>query len=128
MAAGRSRDYDVTALVMSALVARRRTEEYMRTIMLASVLVALAAEGRAAAESTIESLGLLGCVQCDAFRQNQDASWTSTRKSVVTIGSSRLAVGGGTTFEKEGTSRRAVAIYLAVGGHDLADLLDRTGR
>jgi hypothetical protein len=76
---------------------------------LASVLVALVAGGRASAESTIESIGLVGSVQCDAFRQNQNASWTSTGNSVVTIGPSRLAVGGGTTFEKEGTSRRAVS-------------------
>jgi hypothetical protein len=98
----------------------------MRGIVLASVLVALVAEGRASAETTIESIGLVGSAQCDAFRQNQDASWTSTRNSVVTLGSSRLAVGGGTTFEKEGTSRKAVAIYVAVGGHDLADVLERT--
>jgi hypothetical protein len=100
----------------------------MRRIVLASVLVALAVQSRASAETTFESLGLLGGVQCSAFGQNQDASWTSTRNSIVTIGSNRLAVGGGMTFEKEGTSRKSVAIYLAIGGNDLADVLDRTCR
>jgi hypothetical protein len=100
----------------------------MRRIVLASVLVALAAQSRASAETTFESPGLLGGVQYSAFRQNQDASWTSARNSIVTIGSNRLAVGGGMTFEKEGTSRKSVAIYVAVGGNDLADVLDRTCR
>jgi hypothetical protein len=98
----------------------------MRTIVLASVLVALVAQGRALAESTFESLGLPGSVECDAFRQDRDASWTAIRKSVVTIGSSHLPVGGGITFEKKGTSRRKVPIHLGIGGKDLADVLDRT--
>jgi hypothetical protein len=99
----------------------------MRRIVLTSVLLALVSGGRASAESTFESLGLPGSVQCDAFRQNQDASWTSTCKSVPSIGSTHFAVGGGITFEKEGTSRKAkVPIHLGVGGKDLADVLDRT--
>jgi hypothetical protein len=98
----------------------------MRRSVLASALILLAANSPALAESTFEALGKFGDIDCDAFRKNQDASWTSTRNSVAIIGSNRLAVGAGIVFEQEGTRRKGVAFHLGVGGNDLAAALDRT--
>jgi hypothetical protein len=98
----------------------------MRKLAFVSILMCLIVAGRVSAESTIESLGVPGNVECDAFMQSKDGSWTLIRKSIVTIGSNRLAVDGPITFEKEGTSRKAVAVYVAVGSYDLADVLLRT--
>jgi hypothetical protein len=96
----------------------------MRKFVVASMLV-MVTGGCALAESTLPSLGVPGNIECDAFKQNRDGSWTSTRKSVVTIGSNRLSVNG-TTLEKQGTRRRGVAIYVSVGTYDLAEVLERT--
>ena len=82
------------------------------------------AAGYAFAESTLDSLGIPGNVQCDAFKKNPGGSWTSIRKTVVTIGSDQLSVDG-TTFEKEGTKRTGVTMQVFVGPNDLADVLDR---
>ena len=97
----------------------------MRKCVVASMLLMVMTGGCAFAESTLASLGVPGDIECGAFKQNQDGSWTSVRRSVVVVGSSRLAVEG-TTFEKEGTRRRGVAIHVSVGTYDLAEVLKRT--
>jgi hypothetical protein len=99
----------------------------MRKFVVASMLMMAMTGGCAFAESTLESLGVPGNIECDAFKQNRNGYWTSVRKSVVTIGSNRLSVDG-TTFEKRGTKHGGVTINVFVGSNDLADVLDRTCR
>ena len=98
----------------------------MRKFVVASMLMMVMTGGWAFAESTLESLGVLGNIECDAFKQNRDGSWTSTRKSVMTIGSNTLLVLDGTTFERQGTKQKGVKLF--VGSNDLAGVLDRTCR
>jgi hypothetical protein len=97
----------------------------MRTFVSASMLLIVMAGDWAFAESTLESLGVPGYIECDAFKQNRNGSWTPVRKSVVTIGSNKLSVDG-TTFERKGTKHGGVTINVFVGSNDLADALDRT--
>jgi hypothetical protein len=106
---------------------RRPAEGDMRKLVLASMLMMVMTGGWAFAESTRESLGGPGYIECEAFKQNRNGSWTSVRKSVVTIGSNRLSVDG-TTFERQGTKQTGVTINVFVGSNDLADVLDRTCR
>jgi hypothetical protein len=64
----------------------------MRKFVLASMLMLVMTGGGAFGELTFEALGRLGNIECDAFKQNPDGSWTSTRKSIVTIGSNKPSV------------------------------------
>ena len=97
----------------------------MLRLALTPILMMVVAGGYAFAESTLDSLGIPGNVQCDAFKKNPSGSWTTIRKSVVVIGSDRLSVDG-ITFEKKGTKQTGVTIQVFVGSNDLADVLDRT--
>jgi len=74
----------------------------------------------------VKPQGVVGNVQCDAFKKNPNGSWTSTRQSVVSIGPDRLSIGSDATFEKQGTKQQGVTVQVFVGPNDLADVLDRT--
>jgi hypothetical protein len=96
----------------------------MRRFVIASALMMVTIGGRAFAESTFDSLGVPGNVECDAFKKNRDYSWTSTRRSVVTIGSESLSVSGTTVGAKQTT----MANRVLIGSYDLADVLNKTCR
>jgi hypothetical protein len=97
----------------------------MLKFALTSIFMVVVAGGYALAESTADSLGVPGEVECDAFKLNPNGSWTVTRQTVVTIGSDQLELGG-MTFDKQGIRRGAVTFHVFVGPNDLADVLDRT--
>jgi len=97
----------------------------MLKFALMSIFVMVLATGHASAESTADSLGIPGEVECDAFKHNPNGSWTAIRQSVITIGSDQLELGG-MTFDKQGITRGAVTFHVFVGPNDLADVLDRT--
>jgi hypothetical protein len=99
----------------------------MLRFALTSMFVAVVAGGYASAESTADSLGVPGEVECDAFKLNPNGSWTAIRQTVITIGSDQLELGG-MTFDKQGITRGAVTFHVFVGPNDLADVLDRTCR
>lgn len=100
----------------------------MLRFVLMSMFMMVVAVGCAFAESTVDSLGMVGNVQCDAFKKNPGGSWTAIRQSVVTIGPDRLSVGRGMTFEKKVTSTKRGGVILSrfVGPNDLTDVLDKT--
>ena len=100
----------------------------MLRFALTSMIMMVVAGEYAFAESTVDSLGIFGSVQCAAFKKKPNGSWTAIRQSVVTIGPYLLSVGGGMTFEKKVTSTKqgGVTIHVFVGPNDLADVLDRT--
>lgn len=97
----------------------------MLRLALMSMFLTLVTGGCAFAESTIGPLGILGNVQCDAFKKYPSGSWTAIRQSVVTIGPDRLSLGP-ITFEKKGIERPGVTFHVFVGPNDLAEVLDRT--
>jgi hypothetical protein len=99
-------------------------EDQMRRFVIAPTLMMVMVGDCAFAESTLGSLGVPGSIECDAFKKNRDYSWTSTRRSVVTIGSESLSVDGTTVGAKQTT----MANRVLVGSYDLADVLNKTCR
>jgi hypothetical protein len=97
----------------------------MGRFVMASTLMMVIIGDCAFAESTSDSLGVPGNIECDAFKRNRDNSWTSTRRSVVTIGSDSLSVDG-TTVESGVAKQKTVANHVLVGSYDLADALNKT--
>jgi hypothetical protein len=63
-------------------------------LALTSMFVTVVAGGYASAESTADSIGVPGEVECDAFKLNPNGSWTVTRQTVIIIGSDQLELGG----------------------------------
>jgi hypothetical protein len=104
-------------------VKRALREDRMLRFVMASTLMMVMIGSRAFAESTLESFGVPGNIECDAFKKNRDNSWTSTRRSVVTVGSESLSVDGTTVGAKQKTADRVL-----VGTYNLADVLNKTCR
>src|SRR5579863_10381230 len=100
----------------------------MLRLALTSIFMMAVARECAFAEWTVDPRGVVGNVQCDAFKKNPNGSWTAVRQSVVTIGPDLLSVGGGMTFEKKvgSTKQGGVTVHVFVGPNDLASVLDST--